>query len=459
MSTLALLASEGDSLGARLPIFAVLPFVVLLFCIAVMPLVAQQWWSRNRNKAIVVTVLAIPFALWLYRTEGAASVPAFRHACLDYLSFIVLLAALYVVSGGIFVRGSLNGTPLANTVMLAIGAVLANLIGTTGASMVLIRPLLRANAKRNDKVHTFIFFIFIVSNCGGLLTPFADPPLFLGFLKGVPFSWTLQLVPEWLTVNGILLFLYLIIDSYRIDREEKAGPESLLEAVMKREPLGIDGAVNVLFLIAMVAIILARGTGFGAGGGEWPFGIQEGAMALVAIVSYATTTKAVRRQNSFSFGPINEVAILFTGIFVTMIAPLAILNARGGQLGLTQPWHFFWVTGGLSGVLDNAPTYLAMAAVASGQAGISVDGPRYLGDYLAAGGMDDITLKAIACGAVMMGALTYIGNGPNFMVKAIAEEHGIKMPSFFGFAAWSFAVLIPCFLIVTFVFFRGSPAQ
>jgi Na+/H+ antiporter NhaD/arsenite permease-like protein len=181
-------------------------------------------------------------------------------------------------------------------------------------------------------------------------------------------------------------------------------------------------------------------------------------MGLVAFVSYKATKKAIHAKNSFSFGPINEVAILFAGIFVTMIAPLAILNARGGELGLTQPWHYFWATGGLSGFLDNAPTYLTFAAVASGQAGISVDGPRYLGEYLAAGGMDDIILKAIACGAVMMGALTYIGNGPNFMVKAIVEENGVKMPSFFGYMVWSFLLLIPCFLIVTFVVFRGSPA-
>lgn len=450
------LVPEGGTLGTRLPILSVAPFVILLLGIAVLPLVAPHWWHQNRNKALVAAILAIPFALWLYKREGVASIPAFEHALLDYVSFIVLLAALYVVSGGVYVRGSLNGTPLSNTSLLAIGAVLANLIGTTGASMVLIRPLLRANEKRVDKAHTFVFFVFIVSNCGGLLTPFADPPLFLGFLKGVPFAWTLQLIPEWLVVNGILLVVYFFVDSYRLDREEKSRPGSQLEAVMKHERIGIDGSHNVLLLAAIVVIILAKGTGFGAGGKEWPFGVQEGLMALVGLISYVTTKKAIHERNSFSFGPINEVAILFAGIFVTMIAPLSILNARGGELGLTQPWHYYWATGGLSGFLDNAPTYLAFAAVASGQAGISVDGPRYLGEYLAAGGMDDIILKAIACGAVMMGALTYIGNGPNFMVKAIAEENGVKMPSFFGYIGWSVVFLIPTFLVVTYAFFRVS---
>ncbi|MBL8857012.1 MAG: sodium:proton antiporter [Planctomycetes bacterium] len=457
MNFLALLeplAAEGGALGARLPLLAVAPFALLLLCIAILPLLTPHWWHSNTNRALVAALLSVPFAAWLYLTEGAASLPAFEHAALDYVSFIVLLAALYIVSGGIFVRGSLNGTPLSNTTLLLIGAVLANLIGTTGASMVLIRPLIRANQSRTDKVHTIIFFIFIVSNCGGLLTPFADPPLYLGFLKGVPFTWTLQLWPEWLIVNGALLFTYFGLDSYRIDREEKARPGSQLEDAMKHEPIGLDGSHNVIFLLAIVGIILAKGTGLGSGGQEWKFGVQEGLMALVALLSYATTKRAVHAKNSFSFVPINEVAILFAGIFITMIAPLAILNSRGAELGLVHPWQYFWATGGLSGFLDNAPTYLTFAAVACGQAGISVEGSRYLAEYLAAVPSDALILKAISCGAVMMGAMTYIGNGPNFMVKAIAEENGIKMPSFFGYMGWSIMLLIPCMLIITFVFFR-----
>jgi len=442
-----------ESLGQRLPLLSVVPFVLILLSIALLPLIAGHWWHANKNRAIVVAVFAIPFAIWLYATEGAESVPAFEHAILDYASFLALLGALYVISGGIHVRGSLNGTPLSNAGLLGIGAVLANVVGTTGASMVLIRPILRANESRERKVHIVVFFIFVVSNCGGMLTPFADPPLFLGFLKGVPFEWTLGLWPEWLAVNGMLLLLFGIVDSFVLDREEKRRPGSQLEEVMKHERIGIDGAFNVVLLLGVVAVILAKGTGFGASDGHWPFGVQEGLMVGLALISYVATKKAVHAKNAFSFGPINEVAILFAGIFVTMIAPLAILNARGSELGITQPWQYYWATGGLSGFLDNAPTYLTFAAVACGQAGISVDGPHYLADYLAAAPIDDLILRAIACGAVMMGALTYIGNGPNFMVKAIAEESGVKMPSFFGYMGWSIAILIPCFVVVTVTFF------
>ena len=258
--------------------------------------------------------------------------------------------------------------------------------------------------------------------------------------------------PAEVAAGGLLVFG--IVDSFVLDREEKARPGSQLEDVMKHEPIGVDGAFNVVLLLGVVGVILAKGTGFGSSTGHWPFGVQEGLMIGLAVVSYFATNKVVHQKNSFSFGPINEVAILFAGIFVTMIAPLAILNARGAELGITQPWQYFWATGGLSGFLDNAPTYLTFAAVACGQAGISVDGPHYLADYLAAAPIDDLILRAIACGAVMMGALTYIGNGPNFMVKAIAEENGVKMPSFFGYMAWSLVILIPCFIVITFTFFR-----
>lgn len=452
-TSIASVAAESGSLGARLPLLAVLPFVALLLCIALLPLIAGHWWHSNRNKVLVAAMLAIPFAIWLYRAAGHDSIALFEHAALDYVSFIVLLGALYVVSGGIHVRGSMSGTPLSNSGFLAIGAVLANLVGTTGASMLLIRPLLRANRTREDRAHVVVFFIFVVSNCGGLLTPFADPPLFLGFLKGVPFEWTLQLWPQWLLANGILIIVFGMVDSFVLDREEKRRAGSQLEAVMEHERVGIDGLPNVFFLASIVGVILAQGTGLFSTSGHWPFGVQEGLMAGIALVSFATTKSATRAKNGFTFGPINEVAILFAGIFVTMIAPLAILNARGGELGLTEPWQYYWATGGLSGFLDNAPTYLTFAAVACGQAGISVDGPRYLSEYVTSG-HGDALLRAIACGAVMMGALTYIGNGPNFMVKAIAEEGGVKMPSFFGFVGWSIAILIPTFVIVTLVFFR-----
>jgi Na+/H+ antiporter NhaD/arsenite permease-like protein len=454
-TTFALLSlvQEADPLGARLPLWAVAPFVLLLLSIAVLPLVAGHWWHKNRNQALVAALLATPFAIWLFTTHGADSVGAFKHAVTDYVSFIMLLAALYVISGGIYMRGSLAGTPLSNTTLLAIGAVLANLIGTTGASVVLVRPLLRANKKRQDKTHIFVFFIFIVSNCGGLLTPFADPPLYLGYLKGVPFDWTLRLWREWALVVTALLFVFIALDSFVFGREEKRRRGSQLEAVMAHERVGLEGTLNIVFLLGVIAVIFANGRGLGTGGGKWPFGVQEGLMLGLMLLSWKTTKRALHEKNEFTFDPIIEVAILFAGIFVTMIAPLEILNARGADLGLQQPWQYFWATGGLSAFLDNAPTYLTFTAVASGQAGISVDHPKYLAEYLASGQGGRI-LEAISCGAVMMGAMTYIGNGPNFMVKAIAQHNGVKMPSFFGFLVWSLVVLVPIFVLVTFVFFR-----
>ncbi len=450
----ALPVQASTNIGESMPIWAVLPFVTLLLAIAILPLVAHRWWDSNKNKAIASFSLGIPFAIWLLVTFGAPGWEVLQHILLDYVAFIALLGALYVVAGGIFVRGSLAGSPLSNTGLLVIGALLANLIGTTGASMVLIRPLLRATATRKRRAHVVIFFIFIVSNCGGLLTPFADPPLFLGFLKGVPFEWTFGLWNEWALVVGILLVTFFAFDSYVLDKEELERPGSQLEAVLKHEPMGLDGAHNFLFLGAIVLVILARGNGWGNGGELWPVGIQEGLMVGVAGLSWVATKPAVRVANRFTFGPIHEVAILFFGIFVTMIAPLYLLYARGSELGLEHPWQYYWATGLLSSFLDNAPTYLTFAATAAGQAGISPSGPRYLADYLATGGEATMNLAAISCGAVMMGANTYIGNGPNFMVKAIAEEEGVKMPSFGGYMLWSGAILIPTFVIVTFVFFR-----
>ncbi len=448
------LALSGAAIGEHMPVLAVVPFVLLLLSIAVLPLVAHHWWEQNKNRAIISGALGIPFAIWLLMTFGADGRAVLQHIMLDYVSFIVLLGALYVIAGGIFVRGSLAGTPLSNTGLLLIGAVLANFVGTTGASMVLIRPLLRAIKTRKKRAHVVVFFIFIVSNCGGLLTPFADPPLFLGFLKGVPFEWTLGLWKEWALVVGILAIVFFVVDSYILDKEELERPGSQLEAVLKHEPLGVIGAHNFLFLAAIIVVILGRGNGWGNDGVVWPIGIQEALMVGITGLSWVATKPAVRASNRFTFGPINEVAILFFGIFITMIAPLFLLSANGAKLGIEHPWQYFWATGLLSSFLDNAPTYLTFAATAAGQAGISPDGAHYLADYLATGGESSLILAAISCGAVMMGANTYIGNGPNFMVKAIAEEEGVKMPSFGGYMLWSTAILLPVLGIVTLVFFR-----
>lgn len=443
-------------MGAELPLWTVLPFVSLLLCIAILPLAAGHWWEHNRNKAIVAGALAAIVAIYLVAAYPKHGPHELLEKIKEYSSFIILLGALYVISGGIYIKGSLNGTPLANTVLLAIGAVLASIIGTTGASVLLIRPLLRANKSRVAKAHIVVFFIFIASNCGGLLTPIGDPPLFLGFLKGVPFLWTLEhLWPQWLVVNLALLAIFNVSDQVVFDREEKERPGSQLEEVMKHEPLGIDGTLNFAFLAGIVAAI------FCSGQFHWPYGIQEGIMLALAIAAYLTTPAQNRAANKFTFGPIIEVAVLFIGIFITMAPALQILNSWGagkrldlGPFGMSHPWEFFWASGALSSFLDNAPTYLTFGATAAGLKGIVADESPYMIDFLTKAGASAL-LAAISCGSVFMGANTYIGNGPNFMVKAIAEESGVKMPSFFGYMAYSGAILIPIFVVVTLIFFRG----
>ena len=460
----ALAAELGSSghvdLGVELALWSILPFVGTLLAIAILPLWIPHWWEKNRNKAIVATLLAAPIAAYLVIAFGHAGVETLIEKAMEYASFIILLTALFVITGGIYVQGSLSGTPLVNTGIMAIGAVIANLIGTTGASVLLIRPLLRANAARQHKSHIVIFFIFVVSNCGGLLTPLGDPPLFLGFLKGVPFEWTLRLWREWLLVNAVLLAIFNLWDQAALNREELEAKGPLLEEVQKHVPLRMHGMQNVLFLLGVIATIFASGRGLGNGGEPWPFGIQEGVMLGLAIVSYFLTPQINHINNRFTFGPIIEVAVLFAGIFVTMAPALLILNAWGQghrevlglAFGLREPWQFFWATGCLSSFLDNAPTYLTFAATACGIEQVPVDG-RYLAAFLHKGQKAVDLLMAISCGAVFMGANTYIGNGPNFMVKAIAEENGVKMPSFFGYMAYSCGILLPVFGLVTYVFF------
>jgi len=448
-------AAERAPLGARLPLASLVPFALLLLAIAVLPLAAPHWWESNRNKGIVSGALSLPFAAWLVLAHGAAGAHEIHHAVLDYLSFMALLGSLFVISGGIVVRGSLAGTPLANSLFLAIGAVLANLIGTTGASMVLLRPLLRAVAERKRKVHIVVFFIFVVSNCGGLLTPLGDPPLFLGFLKGVPFDWTLRLWKEWLLVNGLLILLFNFVDQHLLARDEIENPEEpLLEEMIEHQPLRIAGWHNFFFLAGVVLVIIGKGQEWGTTPDPWPFGMQEGMMLALAFAAHVATRDALRAENRFTFGPIVEVAVLFAGIFVTMVAPLVVLNARGASLGIETPLAYFWATGALSSFLDNAPTYLTFAAAAAGQLGVPAEGATYLAAFLAKGELAERLLAAISCGAVFMGANSYIGNGPNFMVKAIAEENGVKMPSFFGYMGWSAVILLPIFLLVSLLFLR-----
>ena len=460
---------EGQDLGKLLPLWSALPFVLLLLSIAILPLAAPHFWEKNRNKALVSALFGLPVAVYLATSPelarfaqnclnigvpicvNGAGVEVIVKTALEYFSFILLLGALFTISGGIVIRGSFAGTPEVNTIFLAIGAVLASFIGTTGASMLLIRPLLRANAVRQRKSHIVMFFIFLVSNIGGLLTPLGDPPLFLGFLNGVPFEWTLSLFPQWLLVVGSLLVVFYIWDSVVFRSEDIKRPGDLDELVLTHEPFQIVGVRNILLLGGVVLTIYLCGT-FHLGHGLHEL-VLGGSMIFLASLSWQLSDESWRTENHFSWGPIIEVAVVFAGVFATMIPALLILNARGPELGLKEPWQFFWATGLLSSFLDNAPTYLTMSATAAGLMGVSVEVPHYL-HHLIETDAGATFLAAVSCGAVFMGANTYIGNGPNFMVKAIAESEHIPMPSFFGYMIYSGTILLPLFAAVTWLFFR-----
>jgi Na+/H+ antiporter NhaD/arsenite permease-like protein len=432
------------TLGDQLPLWSAAPFVLLLAAVALLEVFAAGWWNRLAHKALVVTVLAVPAVVHLLTAGGG---DALTHSIAEYVSFLSLLTALFVISGGIHVQGSLAGTPLANAGLLAIGAVLANLIGTTGAAMLLIRPFLRANARRTTRAHLVVFFILIVANAGGLLTPIGDPPLYLGFLKGVPFDWTLRLWAPWLFVNGTLILLFNLVDQFLVNREERRDRAAgLMDELIAHEPLRIAGKRNLPLLAAVVGVLIVKGAL------ALPFGAAEAALAAIGYLSYRLTPRTVHDGNHFTFGPIASVAVIFAGVFVTMTQPLLILNARAGQLGLDQPWQYFWASGALSSTLDNAPTYLAFTSVAAGRFGIGVDDPQYLAALIAVPAGNDL-LAAIACGAVMMGALTYIGNGPNLMVKEVAEHRGVAMPHFFAYAAAAMLIMLPVLTATTYLFF------
>jgi Na+/H+ antiporter NhaD/arsenite permease-like protein len=407
-----------------LPLYAVVPFAAMLLTIALCPLLVPRWWEPNRHKLLVSILLGGPVLIAYIRRDPANLVQTGE----EYVAFMILLGGLYVVSGGILLRGDLQATPGVNTAFLAVGSVLASFIGTTGASMLLVRSLLQANQERRHVRHTVIFFIFLVSNIGGMLTPLGDPPLFLGYLQGVPFTWTLRLWRPWLVMVGSLLVTYFIWDAVQYTREPIA---ALRRDRARVEPLRLRGWGNVGGLTVIVLAVAL----LGAPG-------REVAILTVAGLSLWRTPRDVRRANGFTSYPIAEVAVLFLGIFLTMIPALELLRLRGGELGVRQPWQFFWAAGALSSVLDNAPTYLTFLALAQGL--------RLTDDVV---GVPHVILMGISVGAVAMGANTYIGNAPNFMVKSIAEEAGVKMPSFFGYLSYSGLVLLPLFGLVTLLFF------
>ncbi|OFW62146.1 MAG: hypothetical protein A2133_05610 [Actinobacteria bacterium RBG_16_64_13] len=423
----------------------------MLLAVAVMPLTCGCWYDRHRNKAIVAFVLGAPTLVYLLARFGDLGLEIATGTAEEYVSFIILLFALYTISGGIYLTGNLLATPRVNLGFLAIGAVLASFIGTMGASMVLIRPLLRTNSERSHARHTVVFFIFAVSNVGGLLTALGDPPLFLGFLRGVPFTWTLRLWAEWLVVVALVLAAYLVIEFYYYRKEPCA---SRRMDVADYVPMRLKGSINLILLALVIIVVLFSGPLARAGEAvHFPF-VREVMLVVLAILSLKLGARGPRASNHFSWGPIIEVAVLFAGIFATMMPALALLQAHGGEIGLTQPWHYFWATGGLSSFLDNAPTYLAFTSVAQGQVGVDTVGALTATQVVPGLGFSPAAyLAAISCGAVMMGANTYIGNAPNFAVKCIAEHSGLKMPSFFGYMGYSLAVLIPTFAIVTAIFF------
>jgi len=451
------LAAAADLDGSQLSVWWGLPFAGVLLSIALMPLLAPVFWHHHFGKVSAAWALAflVPFGLSF---GAAATGAAVVHAALaEYIPFIILLTALFTVAGGIFVRGNLHGSAGLNTGILAIGAVLASVMGTTGASMLLIRPLIRANDNRRHQVHVVVFFIFIVSNAGGALTPLGDPPLFLGFLKGVDFFWTMQHL--WAKTGfliGVLLVLFYLLDSwYYRQREEVRTPDPTPDS----ERLGFDGAVNFVLLGVVVALVLLSGLWkspvvFNIAGTEvgLPGIVRDVGLIIVTLVSLRITPASAHEGNQFNWGPMQEVAKLFAAIFLTIIPVIAMLKAGvDGPFSaviraVTQPdgspdnAMYFWATGALSSFLDNAPTYLVFFNTAGGD-------PQVLMNALAP------TLIAISAGAVFMGANTYIGNAPNLMVKAIAEDRGVKMPSFFGYMAWSVGILVPLFVLMTWIWF------
>ncbi|HEX2957664.1 MAG TPA: sodium:proton antiporter [Chitinispirillaceae bacterium] len=424
------MASEGST-QVDFPLWSGAFFIGLLLCIAIIPLINGDWWGKYFG--FVSIGLAIPAAFIVCFTDWTLLL----HVLQEYISFIILLGSLFIIAGGIVIRVGAQGTPMLNTVFLLIGSIFASLIGTTGASMVLLRPLIRSNKWRKHVVHIYIFFIFMVSNIGGLLTPLGDPPLFLGFLKGVPFFWTLRLLPIWAFAIGILLILFFAFDSFLAKKEDPQSARNAAEKLPEKK-LEIKGKINFIFLLIVIASFFLPAI-------PW---LRELVMIAAAVLSVFLTNKSLREENAFTYHPIKEVAILFAGIFVTMVPVLTMLQVHGSQLGVVQPWQFFWASGSLSSFLDNAPTYLVFMSTAQ-----SVAHAQGILSGLVVG-VPETLLKAISAGSVCMGANSYIGNGPNFMVKAICEENNVRMPSFFGYMAWSIGILIPIFIFITYIFFK-----
>jgi len=447
------MSSEADSIFVP-SLWSIIPFAGLLLCIAVLPLVhvTAHWWERNRNRLIVALGFGVlTMSYYALACDAHKVLAVLEHAVLaEYIPFMVLLFSLYVITGGVCLEGDLAAHPSTNTAFLAVGALIASLIGTTGASMLLIRPLLQTNSERRHVKHTVIFFIFLVSNIGGCLLPIGDPPLFLGYLKGVPFLWPLSLWKEWAFLCVSLLLVYYVWDTLAYRHE---GPRDVAHDEADRTPLTLSGRRNLFLLLGVVLCVglIKPGRPFpGLGFDSFPF-LRELLMLFLVGLSLIITDKRTRANNQFTYHPILEVAALFIGIFICMQAPIEILRVSGATLApyLSSPARYFWATGVLSGFLDNAPTYVVFFETAASMTPDDAPGVLRLVDGTT---IMPAMLTAISLGAVFMGAITYIGNGPNFMVKSIAERSGVKMPGFFGFMAFSMGILVPLFLAVMLIF-------
>jgi Na+/H+ antiporter NhaD/arsenite permease-like protein len=451
------------------PFWTVIPFVLLLAGIAVLPLIpaTSHWWESNLNRFKVaggLALLTLAYYALLHNATIEGHWPAhylvapssglgtafvntiLANAMLqEFVPFIVLLFSLYSISGGIRIAGDLEARPLVNATFMGVGAILASIIGTTGAAMLLVRPLLETNRERKHVAHTLVIFIFIVCNCGGCLLPIGDPPLFLGYLEGVPFLWTMRFWPEWLFVNGCLLATYLALDGLWFHRKE-ARPD-IDRDVRRTHRIRVAGwQINAPLLLGVVLAVALLDPGKAFPGTDWhPWMYLREVVQLGLVgISLWFGDHQIRDENLFTFGAIIEVAALFVGIFICMQPALQILGIEGSKLGLATPAHFFWASGSLSSVLDNAPTYLVFFKTAQ-----SLPPDPHITPVA---GVDPLILAAISLGSVFMGAMTYIGNGPNFMVRAIAESSGVKMPSFFGYMVYSFLILLPILALTVWLF-------
>lgn len=446
----------------NIPIWMCIPFAGLLLCIAIFPLVKEEWWEKNRLYAVIFWSLLfiIPFAVKY--GMGTAAETVLECIINDYLTFIVLLFGLFCVAGNITVEGNMAGSPRVNVLLLAVGTLLSSWIGTTGSSMLLVRPIIQMNSWRKNKTHIMVFFIFLISNIGGCLTPIGDPPLLMGFSRGVPFFWSFKLFPVLLLNMVVLLVVFYLIDKRAYMKDLASGRMPSIDA--DAPLIRIRGAQNFLYVIMIIAAVVLSGVLpglplfqnaqgevigihiFGEVRLTVPAMIEIAIILLAAFLSFKTTDPVNRKKNHFTWGAIQEVAVLFVGIFITMQPALMILKKAGASLGLDKPFQLFWITGALSSFLDNTPTYLVF---------LTTEGAMnfHEGIVTTLGMVPVQMLMAISCGAVFMGAITYIGNAPNFMVKAISDENGVKMPSFFGYLARSLSILIPVFILDMLVFF------